>query len=772
MSIEDIDYLYENSIKESVITLIDSSTRNKFVYPKSNSYTIDFEEPFKYVYGVDILEASIPVSMYEIDIANNTLYFLYPEKYNDIYDSSGIDRDNPEPYYDCSGNGVNDEDSSGSNFDIYKIELEPGNYTIVELVSQINFLLELVIGPKRLVCTSVYPESTNNSINRSPGINMKIKFLSMSGFDFYIIGHKSTILSTIGFGDYSDIISYAHIPWLNLPDTKNYNSLDTHNSLKLLLRTSHDISGDSIKNVIDTSGNTGTKSLLETLCINIDYDTNKENDTSGYIIYYNDKIKGRHNPDNVLYDYSLKDKHFNDNNIITKQIYATTQINTSIIPNSLTSSTTILKGEEYGNATYYVGVPGLDENDINISYRLFDSQLVTDKGVYSYLLLSSVDPLGNQRVRLGIEYDMAERNHDSKIDFPIINGFNITIEKEKLFNILNAVKKNEIKSGKFDTSGINIHIILNIYNKSYTDISGFVISEDDTLFKYSSRNSMFITYKELNDKHFTITKDIYVKNALPSNRYEIVVEYATESIFNYHPELPDIDTSGVKLNIIDWRPLLKEIRSPGIVNLSGGKNRFCILKSNIIEKNLNSTVKYRNNSPGLALFKLNIDGYTQDRFDYTTVKYKAFHPIGKLSSIDLRFETLDGNLYDFKNTDHHMLLNIKFFIPNQKVQKRDYILNSNYNPDLIHYKKNQHEKFNTEESNNEILNNFNKTYLEKEKKYEYSSDEDLEYVDNVNISDDDSLDSDTTIESLDSDSEQHYHMNRTVYNSNYKNNIF
>jgi len=88
------------------------------------------------------------------------------------------------------------------------------------------------------------------------------------------------------------------------------------------------------------------------------------------------------------------------------------------------------------------------------------------------------------------------------------------------------------------------------------------------------------------------------------------------------------------------------------------------------------------------------------------------------------------------------------------------------------YKKNQHEKFNTEESNNEILNNFNKTYLEKEKKYEYSSDEDLEYVDNVNISDDDSLDSDTTIESLDSDSEQHYHMNRTVYNSNYKNNIF
>ena len=31
MSIEDIDYLYKNSIKESVVTLVDSSTRNKFL---------------------------------------------------------------------------------------------------------------------------------------------------------------------------------------------------------------------------------------------------------------------------------------------------------------------------------------------------------------------------------------------------------------------------------------------------------------------------------------------------------------------------------------------------------------------------------------------------------------------------------------------------------------------------------------------------------------------------------------------------------------------
>ena len=49
--IDDIDYLLENSEKDSMVLYIDSSLRNKLYYPSANEYTIQFSQPFKYVYG-------------------------------------------------------------------------------------------------------------------------------------------------------------------------------------------------------------------------------------------------------------------------------------------------------------------------------------------------------------------------------------------------------------------------------------------------------------------------------------------------------------------------------------------------------------------------------------------------------------------------------------------------------------------------------------------------------------------------------------------------
>ena len=791
MSIEDIDYLYKNSIKESVVTLIDSSTRNKFLYPKSNSYTIDFDEPFRYVYGVDILEASIPVSMYQIDKTNNTLFIYYPEKYNDIYDSSGNTRlqTKHHPYYDTSGN-TNDNDLSGSNFNFYIIELEPGNYNLDQLISQINLLLELIIGPKTILCTSVFAESDDNKLNRTNDIQMKITFISISGKDFYIIGHKSNILQTLGFGDYSHANSEAAIPWLLPGNKRNYRNIDTKETLKLLLRTSNDISGGSISEVIETYSNTNTDFVLDNLDIKIEPDISGQDN---YIIYLDDKKKGKDNPYNVLYSYKLStynDKRFNENNHVTKQIYTNSHINTSLFPNSLSSNKSIIQGEQYGNGTYLIGRKSTPINTTNSLFNIFDGKIINSNGSYSILEFDSVGNHNSKTIntlRLGIERDNnGSILNDNITDInPIINAFNITIDKRELIKNLNGsvkIQMNKTINKNSDTSGIYINPIVNVYEENNTDISGFIADTsgvDTSKYNIKAYNTekFFISFRELNNKNHSITKDIYLPNSTPSNLYEFIVGDASgntilnnDNIFNYG----NGDTSGTNLVVMDWRLLLKEIRSPGIVNLAGGKNRFCVLRSNIIEKNLNSTVKYRKNSPGIALFKLNIEGYTEDRFDYTTVKYKAFHPIGKLSSIDFRFETLDGNLYDFKNTEHHFLLNVKFFVPYQKVSKRDYLLNSNYNPNLIKYRKNQMDKFNEDELENEVVNSFNKEFLEKEKQYEYSSDEDLEYTNNSDSSDstDSSIDSDTSEEILNSNSNQYFNMNRTIYNPNYKDSIF
>jgi hypothetical protein len=76
MPIEDLDFLYQNSVKENIIVLIDSDKRNKHIWIEPNTFQIDFTEPFKFVYGVDILDINIPRTMYSIEDYNNALRFM------------------------------------------------------------------------------------------------------------------------------------------------------------------------------------------------------------------------------------------------------------------------------------------------------------------------------------------------------------------------------------------------------------------------------------------------------------------------------------------------------------------------------------------------------------------------------------------------------------------------------------------------------------------------------------------------------------------------
>lgn len=72
--IDDVDYLLENSEKDSMVIYVDSSLRNKLYYPNANEYTIQFDQPFKNVYGFEVIDGSIPNTMYNIDVYNNDMY--------------------------------------------------------------------------------------------------------------------------------------------------------------------------------------------------------------------------------------------------------------------------------------------------------------------------------------------------------------------------------------------------------------------------------------------------------------------------------------------------------------------------------------------------------------------------------------------------------------------------------------------------------------------------------------------------------------------------
>jgi hypothetical protein len=85
MSIEDIAHLKINSIKQTCVILIDSKNRDFSMYPDPNNYVVNFNVPFKNVIGFDIIDTSIPRTMYSIDKYNNSLYlYIHTDIHTDI----------------------------------------------------------------------------------------------------------------------------------------------------------------------------------------------------------------------------------------------------------------------------------------------------------------------------------------------------------------------------------------------------------------------------------------------------------------------------------------------------------------------------------------------------------------------------------------------------------------------------------------------------------------------------------------------------------------
>ncbi len=141
-------------------------------------------------------------------------------------------------------------------------------------------------------------------------------------------------------------------------------------------------------------------------------------------------------------------------------------------------------------------------------------------------------------------------------------------------------------------------------------------------------------------------------------------------------------------SVIDTVKNIYTLTAPGIVNLMG--ERFIILRCKEIEDHLHGSFSYSSYIPGIAMFKMGaVNDVSNLRFDFVSLVRKPFHPIGKISRLTFRFETVSGRLYDFKGVNLQMLLMIKFLVPSQKQSFERSILNPNYNSNFIEYMTNQ-----------------------------------------------------------------------------------
>ena len=151
--------------------------------------------------------------------------------------------------------------------------------------------------------------------------------------------------------------------------------------------------------------------------------------------------------------------------------------------------------------------------------------------------------------------------------------------------------------------------------------------------------------------------------------------------------LPARSTAPVSLlQSVRLRALSHTLEPPGLVVLTG--HRCIMLRCPEIEQHINSSYIYGDNSPGIALIKLATRGYTQQRYDFQSIRYRQFTPVARLGKVTFRFETSSGVLYDFKGCNHTMLVAIKYLEPrvsNAFDNFREHSLNPNYNPDFVQY---------------------------------------------------------------------------------------
>lgn len=176
MSIEDVNYLKKHSIKQSYTFLIDSNDRDRIKYKSPNYYSIDFTVPFKNVIGLEVIDASIPRTMYNVDYVNNILYY-YVADTNDKYIVEGF----TDIVKDIDGNDI-------PYTDLFKmIEIPPGDYIFQNFITTVNKILSIT-GDDLLVRAYTTPPEQSNLI----------EFISSSKA-FVLDMERSTIYNILGF---------------------------------------------------------------------------------------------------------------------------------------------------------------------------------------------------------------------------------------------------------------------------------------------------------------------------------------------------------------------------------------------------------------------------------------------------------------------------------------------------------------------------------------------------------------------------------------------
>lgn len=700
MSIEDIDYLKENSEKDSCIMYIDSALRDRDKFAKPNQYVIPLDEPFRYVYGVDVLDASIPSSMFNIDINNNNV-------------RTGVYKVNVVPNYE-TGNGI------FLGLDGQLKEPDPDLPTTNEFQLLFNELGG-VDGFDDILTNTEYIQNGQPFTYKTIFTTRRILTAA-----YY---RRNFIPAPLPEED--ALLTFAKIQDMFYSPSANGSKyllvvrecLPTEQSVIIL--NANELNRDLLDWSLETS-------YEYPLGVFNSLSRSKINDCR-ILVFANSKLDRQ---PNIVYVQSLLTD-------VPELPTTSRQRYSMYFEFTKNDKSYYIQYKSNWDASFLLTANARDFIETIHRHSAFPDVKLVEKLLRGPADSLSVQPpngrdILNYSFQIYRVYCVALDSFD--VDDVSKNGYerivaNNAIYLEVGFQLLTLQPGNygvtnfltEIKRA-FLGSGINIE-------NGYTD---------DILIRPNLRFSSATPFFFDMDRSTLRTVMGFDELAYENNDgyYKKVYYRDNNRLFGCLP-VPVLPSSAALYNNADT---VFKIISPGVVFLLG--TRYCILRCEELDDHMYGSRAYGRFSPGIALFKMfNVNDVAHQRLDFVNLKKKPFHPIGKLDKMTFRFETSNGSLYDFKGANHLLVISIKYYVPSQKRTFTQSVLNPNYKSDFasyflgrsVAYKDNSDEEEEDElpnEENDKNSNSFVNRFVKKEISYcaEDDSDNATEGPDSVTVS--------------------------------------
>ena len=663
--IEDINYLYEHSKKENIILLVDSSKRNKTVYPNVAEFQVSFPQPFNYVYGIDILHTTIPRTQFMIESYNNSLvsathFDLLSPRWNGYHTIAFM----PQDFSSASSfvQRLNDQMNDVFTVDNYDNVLFDEKYTLRAVQDYPVLRLSTERAPFFINCRL----SAMNSIlgfNQRPDVNNNDCYNSMheilrtytpvnkhrldatdpyesvvttkvtklpqsSTVATYTIDYVHTpthrcgsFLQRLTLHANTKLVNFSSQPYVKVSVSKiGPDGTTAHSLVEEFMFTF--VSGESERLQIDrfvhdpNADRFGGANTHLTLQHNQHYQIRVSN-----VVALND-FAITHATVGLCYFYELQHVQLDDDLFVSRTLYDESNPDITSVSHGSASAT---------ERTYCSPTKAL-HFDLHTSEQMIGAFFSNTRAVLHQFRLQ-VEPYTDTHPL---------SPHDTYVlrierDVPHTDGSEGAVREH--------VCEIQLKL-EYDESTERHHLAFDLENVQSSSLAYVHMSMGysfDMLFQYPC--TLFVS------------RPLYAVGSDATLRYTYACTY--------------FESFGVK--------------SPGIINLA--YENYLVMRCPEIETHIRGSYNVNaDNETGMGVLNIDVSGYATSRTEFFSVIYKEFHPIGKLDKLSFRFERKsDQQLYDFKNVDLHFLMSIKFLRPFNPVKFEQSVLNPNYDGNYLGY---------------------------------------------------------------------------------------